>query len=343
MDWIEVTAKTVEDAKELALDRLGVVEDELEVEVVDEPRRGLFGIARGDARIRARVKPISREKPTDRKRRRRPNERTGRGGQGGTGGRGGNPRAGRSGGRSSERPSDGGTRGEKSNGVGGSADAHPDSDSDEIVEVGAGVRAPGSGGARRRRGGRGRGSGGGARSESSTEPTGRGVRAADDDNAQAEVDVETVPVADQADQAAKFTDELVRTMGFSASVRTEIDGDDVTVHIEGDGLGALVGPKGVTIQALQEVVRAVIQRIAGGHSAWIHVDVAGYRGRRRLALEEFASRIASDVKETGEERALEPMNAADRKIVHDAIADVDGVDTTSEGEDPRRRVVVFPA
>ncbi len=57
MDWIEVTARTVDDAKELALDRLGVVEDELEFEVVDEPRRGLFGIARGDARIRARVKP----------------------------------------------------------------------------------------------------------------------------------------------------------------------------------------------------------------------------------------------------------------------------------------------
>src|SRR5450631_2819902 len=96
MDWIEVTAKTVDDAKELALDRLGVVEDELEFEVVDEPRRGLFGIARGDARIRARVKPISREKPADRKRRRRPNERTPRGGQSG---RGGGQRGGRSGGR----------------------------------------------------------------------------------------------------------------------------------------------------------------------------------------------------------------------------------------------------
>jgi spoIIIJ-associated protein len=71
MDWIEVTARTVEEAKELALDRLGVVEAELEYDVVDEPRKGLFGIARGDARIRARVKPISREKPSDRKRRRR--------------------------------------------------------------------------------------------------------------------------------------------------------------------------------------------------------------------------------------------------------------------------------
>ena len=58
-----------------------------------------------------------------------------------------------------------------------------------------------------------------------------------DDKVEAEVDVSTVPVADQAEHAAKFTDELVRTMGFSASVRTEIDEDDVTVHVEGDGLG----------------------------------------------------------------------------------------------------------
>jgi spoIIIJ-associated protein len=210
---------------------------------------------------------------------------------------------------------------------------------DSATDAQAPARTPGQG-PRRRRGGRGRGTGGGARAESSDE---RRPGALDDDNAQAEVDVETVPVADQADQAAKFTDELVRTMGFSASVRTEIDGDDVTVHIEGEGLGALVGPRGVTIQALQEVVRAVIQRSAGGHSAWIHVDVAGYRERRRQALEEFAGQVAAEVKDTGEERALEPMNAADRKIVHDAIADVDGVDTTSEGEDPRRRVVVFPA
>lgn len=159
---------------------------------------------------------------------------------------------------------------------------------------------------------------------------------------EAEVDVETVPVSDQAEHAAKFTEELVRTMGFSASIRTEIDEDDVTVHVEGDGLGALVGPRGVTIQALQEVVRAVVQHHAGGHSAWIHVDVAGYRERRRQALAEFARQVASEVSATGEERALEPMGAADRKVVHDVISEIDGVGTTSEGEEPRRRVVVLP-
>ncbi|MDQ1509775.1 MAG: spoIIIJ-associated protein, partial [Actinomycetota bacterium] len=70
MEWIEVSARTLDEARELALDRLGVVGDELEYEIIDEPRGGLFGLGRTDARIRARVKPLSREKPPDRRRRR---------------------------------------------------------------------------------------------------------------------------------------------------------------------------------------------------------------------------------------------------------------------------------
>ncbi len=155
--------------------------------------------------------------------------------------------------------------------------------------------------------------------------------------------MESVPVATQADDAAKFAEELVRTMGFPASVRTEIETEDITVHIEGEGLGTLVGPKGVTLHALEEIVRAVVQHRAGGHSAWVHVDVGGYRQRRREALESFARKVADEVKASGEARSLEPMSAADRKVVHDAIADVEGVATGSEGEEPRRRVVIRPA
>ena len=335
MDWIEVTARTVDDAKELALDRLGVIEDELEFEVVDEPKKGIFGVGRGDARIRARVKPISREKPSDRKRRRKPNERSPRGGQSGGGRGGGGQRGGRSGARPADKASEGSAR--------PVADAgEPAGEPKEAKESPA--RASGQGDGRRRRGGRGRGgSGAGAGAQGSAAAGGNAASASDDEKAKAEVEVETVPVADQASHASAFTEELVRTMGFTAEVRTEIDDDDVTVHIEGDGLGALVGPRGVTIQALEEVVRAVVQHHAGGHSAWIHVDVAGYRERRRQALAEFAQQIAAEVKETGEERALEPMGAADRKVVHDVVSDFDGVDTTSEGEEPRRRVVIFPA
>jgi spoIIIJ-associated protein len=75
----------------------------------------------------------------------------------------------------------------------------------------------------------------------------------------------------------------------------------------------------------------------------VRIDVAGYRQRRKEALERFASQVAADVVASGAAKALEPMHPADRKVVHDAINEIDGVRTTSEGEEPRRRVVILPA
>jgi spoIIIJ-associated protein len=298
MDWIEVTARTVDDAKELALDRLGIVEDELEYQIVDEARSGLFGIGRTDARIRARVKPLSREKPGDRRRRRGSNERSRT--------RGTRP--------SSERSESGDT-------------------SDHTNHTGS---AAGSN--RRRRGSR-------RRSSSAAATAGASAATVVAENRSgAEVEVEQqVPVATQATQASEFTAALVRAMGFSASVRSEVDDEDITVHVEGSELGPLVGPRGATLHALEEVVRAVIQHHAGGRSAWVHVDVNHYRERRREALAEFARKMAGDVMDAGSPRVLEPMGAADRKVVHDTLAEVEGVTTASEGEDPRRRVVIRPA
>jgi spoIIIJ-associated protein len=310
MDWIEVTAKTVEAAKELALDRLGVVEDELEFEVIDEPRSGF--LRRSDARIRARVKPLSREKPSDR-RRRRGGERS-------------------SGGRSS----------------GGSRERATTKTQDRGPESGSTAeRAAGAGGgrsrARRRRSGAGGGAGAGSSGGQAQRPdTGVANGGTENEDREADVDVDTLPIGEQADFATTFVDELVRAMGFRATVETEIDDEDLLVRIEGDHLGVLVGPRGVTLQALDEVVRAALQRKAGGHSARAHVDVGGYRERRREALAEFARKVASEVKESGEPRSMEPMGAADRKVVHDALAEVDGVATGSEGEEPRRRVVIRP-
>ena len=74
----------------------------------------------------------------------------------------------------------------------------------------------------------------------------------------------------------------------------------------------------------------------------LRVDVGGYRERRREALAKFATKVAAQVVDSGEPASLEPMSAADRKVVHDAVNDIDGVQTSSEGEDPRRRVVISP-
>jgi len=104
----------------------------------------------------------------------------------------------------------------------------------------------------------------------------------------------------------------------------------------------MVGPRGNTLLAIQDLTRVASQRRLGDQETRLRVDIAGYRERRREALSRFALKVAEDVKETGEARVLEPMPSADRKVVHDTLVDVEGVQTRSEGEDPRRRIVVEP-
>ena len=302
MDWIEVTARSVDEAKELALDRLGVVEDELEYEVLDEPRGGLFGLGRADARIRARVKPMSRDKPADRRRRR--------------------------GGSRERRPAT--TDARETSGNGSDRSREP-------AVSGVSSSKAGSSSRRRRRGS---GGSGGARTAAGE----RAERTNDHRSEQGEkgVNAEPVPVGIQAERARNFAEGLVRAMGFDAAVESEITEDDILVRVDGEGLGVLVGPRGATLQAVEELVRAVVQHSSEGHSARVHVDVGGYRERRRAALAEFVTAIAAEVHEKGVERSLEPMAAPDRKVVHDTVAEIEGVSTTSEGEDPRRRVVIRP-
>ncbi len=151
----------------------------------------------------------------------------------------------------------------------------------------------------------------------------------------------SVSVDEQAEVAADFARGLVTAFGVDATVSTRTEDEDVLiVDVSGDDLGLLVGPKGATLHAIEELVRTVVQRQTEGHGVRIHVDVGGYRAKRRAALERFALDLAERVRESGEDQPLEPMPASDRKVVHDAIAALDGVTTTSEGDEPRRRVVL---
>ena len=314
MEWVETTGKTVADALDAALDQLGVDEDEVEYEMLQEPKSGLLG--RREARIRARVKPISREKPGGDRRRRKSRE----GSSGG--GRGSGARSGRGGGagRSGPKRPEGGAGGAQTGSTGGI---------DETPVVAAGS----TGAKRRRRGGRG---GGGNRPATRT--------AGASDGQEDRVSETMVTVEEQADAAADFTRGLVVAFGYDADVTTRREDEDtVIVDVTGADLGLLVGPKGVTLHAIEELVRTAVQRQTEGHGARIHVDVGGYRAKRRAALGQFAVGVAEEVLASGEGRALEPMSASDRKAVHDAVADLAGVETTSEGEDPRRRVVISPA
>jgi spoIIIJ-associated protein len=148
---------------------------------------------------------------------------------------------------------------------------------------------------------------------------------------------------DQAVLAVEFLEGLLDRMGVDAEVESQlVDGVMYVDLLGGDdpaGMGLLIGRHGQTLEALHEIVRSAVQRKTG-ERCLVVVDVEDYRKRRRSQLAERAGETARRVRRTGRQESLEPMNPYERKIVHDAASQVGGVETSSEGEDPRRRVVI---
>lgn len=153
-----------------------------------------------------------------------------------------------------------------------------------------------------------------------------------------------ITLQEQAAVAKEFIEGLLECYGLEATVDVrELDEETVELAAHGEGLGVLVGPKGATVAALQDVTRTVVQKRFPNRTDRVLVDVAGYRERRIAALRRFTAQIAAEVLGSGSERALEPMSAADRKVVHDAAVTIDGVASSSQGEEPHRFVVISPA
>lgn len=132
--------------------------------------------------------------------------------------------------------------------------------------------------------------------------------------------------------------------GLSCHVRVET-GDDGEIHatVDGDGADALIGRGGQVIDALQYLASQVVSRAEGGGRYRVQLDAAGYRARREEALVKLAERAAAEAIEYGDEIELDAMTPHDRRIVHMALKDRTDVVTRSEGEEPRRRIVVEPA
>lgn len=153
----------------------------------------------------------------------------------------------------------------------------------------------------------------------------------------------TLTLDEQAALMVEFLDGLLDAFGVEGESTVErIDDDNAEIRVEGADLGLLIGPKGNTLSAVQELARTVVQRRAAHSEGRVRIDIGGYRQRRREALERFTRQVAEDVKTSGVQKALEPMHPADRKVVHDVANTIDGVRTISEGEEPRRRVVILP-
>ena len=150
---------------------------------------------------------------------------------------------------------------------------------------------------------------------------------------------EQAPIEEQAEVAASFIRGLLGAFGLEGEVTTRIDERVLYLDVSGEQTEALIGPKGSVMYSVLELTRTVVQRKTYG-APRMRIDIGGYAERRRAALKIYAGKLASQVIEDEDEVMLEPMNAADRKVVHDAIAEIDKVRSYSEGEDPRRAVVV---
>jgi spoIIIJ-associated protein len=298
VEWVETTGRTVEEAKDAALDQLGVDEVDAEFEVLAEPKSGLFGRLRQEARVRARVQPKAprpKQERRDRKRRGRSGDgASGEGGNGG-GGRSGNGRQDRRSGEGSGRPPR-----QRQERPAPSEQSQPRPRREE-------------------------------REQAVERPEGANVE-------------DGPTLEEQADIVRTFVEGLVDAFGADATTTAEVvDDDTIDVRVEGADVGLLIGPKGQTLTSILELSRTVVQRHGvGAKHGRVQLDIGGYRERRRVALERFTRQVAEQVLESGSRKVLEPMNAADRKIVHDTANEIVGVRTVSEGEEPRRRVVLEP-
>jgi spoIIIJ-associated protein len=187
-------------------------------------------------------------------------------------------------------------------------------------------------------------------SDSEPEVEAAGGEDADSGSPEADVEEPGSPEADAeerepatpsevAEVAEDFVRGLLSAMGLEAEVRSSVEGESAFIDVAGEALGVLIGRRGQTLDALQELARTAVQRRLRSRVRLL-VDVEGYRARRRTSLAEYARQIAERAKQRGTEIELEPMNSFERKIVHDAVAEVDGATSFSEGEEPARKVVV---
>jgi len=152
--------------------------------------------------------------------------------------------------------------------------------------------------------------------------------------------------ADESELAAEtraLVTRIVDGIGVTGRIEVEEDDEVITVSCAGSDLGMLIGRHGQTIDAVQYLANAVMWRRHPEDRKEVVVDAAGYRDRRRTALEALAVRSAERALSDQEPVALEPMTAVERKVVHLRLKEFDGVETTSEGTEPNRFVVVIPA
>jgi spoIIIJ-associated protein len=161
----------------------------------------------------------------------------------------------------------------------------------------------------------------------------------EDDEDGEEDDLSTLE--EEGDIAADYIEGLLDIADLDGDIDMDVEGDRAVVSVVGATLDELVGDDGEVLEALQELTRLAVHRKTGTR-ARLMLDVGGFRVRRRAELADLGRSVADEVARTGEPKKLRAMSPFERKIIHDAVA-VAGLRSESEGEEPNRRVVVFPA
>jgi spoIIIJ-associated protein len=272
---VEKRASTVEDATVAALDELGVDRDQVDVEVVSEGRRGLFGSSR-----RAHVRVTVRDAAAN--------------------------------GDAPEQAASETEHAVAAPVTTDDAEAADDVDDleGELDEV-----------------------------EDETDEVDAEAEAADDGGYADDDETRVAQLNEEADLAADFVEGLLDILELPGDIEIEVDESQAFVNVVEVGSGLLIGRRGATLDALQELVRAATQRQVERRSH-VRVDIEGYRYRQLEKLKDRCRDGIAQVRETGEAFRLEPMDAYERKVMHDLVARTGGVTSSSEGVEPRRRVVI---
>ncbi|HEY3896727.1 MAG TPA: R3H domain-containing nucleic acid-binding protein [Pseudonocardiaceae bacterium] len=147
----------------------------------------------------------------------------------------------------------------------------------------------------------------------------------------------------EGDVAGDYLERLLDLVDYDGDIDLDVEAGRAMVSVDGGAdLAKLVGPRGAVLEALQELTRLAVQQQTGSRSR-LMLDIAQWRAARRNDLSELGRSTAERVLGGGEPIRLQPMTPFERKIVHDAVAAIDGVHSESDGEEPQRCVMVFPS
>jgi spoIIIJ-associated protein len=163
----------------------------------------------------------------------------------------------------------------------------------------------------------------------------------DDEDGDEDGEDDLSSLEEEGEIAADYIEGLLDIADLDGDIDMDVEGDRAVVSVVGATLDELVGDDGEVLEALQELTRLAVHRRTGSR-ARLMLDVGGFRAQRRIELAELGRSVAADVSRTGEPKKLRAMSPFERKIIHDAVA-LAGLRSESEGEEPNRRVVVFPA